>query len=171
MLGFMKPSNLFLLAALVATPLGCTQSDTIASASPLTVEVKKIDRAALDKHFDSLKGKVVLVNFWATWCGPCVKELPSLVAMQEKYGPQGLQVLGLSIDQIPPTQVAAFAGKKQINYPVLVVSEDAMTKWGSFEAIPMTLLFDRNGKSVWAHEGYASRELFEKQITAALAAK
>lgn len=167
----MKPRNLVFLAAFALSAVGCAQSDTTPPANPTPTEVKKIDRAGLDKQFDSHKGKVVLVNFWATWCGPCVKELPSLIAMQEKYGPQGLQVLGLSIDEVPVTQVASFAQRNRMNYPVLVVGEDAMTKWGSFEAIPMTLLFDRNGKSVWAHEGYASRELFEKHIQAALAAK
>jgi thiol-disulfide isomerase/thioredoxin len=118
----------------------------------------------LDKLISSLKGKVVLVNYWATWCGPCRLEIPGFIKLQNEYGPKGLQIVGLSIDTKSTEQVAKFVRDSHINYPVFVADQDAARKWGEFEAIPMTFLLDAQGKKIWQHEGFASADVFESQI-------
>lgn len=157
----MKWKQFFLAGVTALVAIGCGAEQKPATPAP---EVKQFNAAATGKYIDSLKGKVVVVNFWATWCGPCRMEIPGFVKLQDKYGPQGLQIVGLSIDEKPPDAVAAFAQKNGLNYPVHVVGPDTMKAWGNFEAIPMTFILDTNGKKVWEHEGYASAEEFEKQI-------
>lgn len=96
------------------------------------------------------RGKVVVVNFWATWCAPCREEVPSFVALQEKYGTRGLQFVGIAIDQ--RDKVEAFAREFGINYAVLLGGLDTidLTRQAGnrIGALPFTLVLDRNGHIV-----------------------
>jgi thiol-disulfide isomerase/thioredoxin len=151
---------------LVATALlfGCQQSDISADSAAAADGVVKKSTAELDTYIATLKGKVVLVNYWATWCPPCRREIPGFVDLQKQYGGRGLQIVGLSLDDPPLSKVSKFARDNKMNYPIFVVGEDALTKWGSFEGIPMTFLLDATGKKVWEHEGFATAATFEKEI-------
>ncbi|MBA4137418.1 MAG: alkyl hydroperoxide reductase [Opitutus sp.] len=108
----------------------------------------------------SLKGKVVVVDFWATWCGPCIKEIPGYIELQKKYGPQGLVIVGVSLDRKGPAQVKAFAEKMGMNYPLAMGDEEITEAFGGFTAIPTTFLIDRDGvirhkkTGLMAHDEY-----------------
>lgn len=113
-------------------------------------------------HLSDYKGKVVLLNFWATWCGPCVMEIPDLIKLQEKYGEKGFQIVGLSADD--NLELAAdFAKEHGINYPVLLVptdgdSREALRPLGAISGLPTSILLDKNGKIVWRMEGISPAE-------------
>lgn len=115
---------------------------------------------------DEWRGKVVLLNFWATWCPPCRKEIPVFVSLQKQYQAQGLQFVGISIDQTEPTQ--AYAMEAGINYPVLIgdMQTVAMSRQlgNRLEGLPFSALFDRHGKLVFIKVGAVDRESLEKQI-------
>ena len=96
--------------------------------------------------FKDLRGKVVLVNFWATWCPPCRKEIPDLDALYKRFKGQGLVILGVSDDT--PTKVRTFAREKKIAYPVLLDPGSKVKKLYSVEGIPMSFVYARNGKLV-----------------------
>jgi thiol-disulfide isomerase/thioredoxin len=101
-----------------------------------------------DLHLDRYRGKVVVLNFWATWCAPCRREIPLLVRVQTEYGPRGVQVVGPSIDEPEDRETAErFARGMRVNYPVLYghTTED-MKPLGLATAIPATAIFDRDGK-------------------------
>ena len=108
-------------------------------------------------------GKVLLVNFWATWCGPCREEIPSLVALQQHYGQQ-LVILGLSIDTRPAAEVKAFADQYHINYPVAVVGDDVVQAFGGVSAVPSTFVVSPAGKMVQRHVGILDPVTTEQEV-------
>jgi thiol-disulfide isomerase/thioredoxin len=117
----------------------------------------------------SLRGKAVLVNFWATWCEPCKIEMPSLVDMQKKYGPQGLQIVGVAMDDADDKEISTFAHKMGVNYMVLRGTEKIGDLYGGIDHLPMTYYLDRSGKIVDETEGMAGEATFEDAIKRALA--
>ena len=120
-------------------------------------------------RLSSLRGKAVLVNFWATWCEPCKIEMPSLVDLQKKYGPQGLQIVGVAMDDAEDKEINTFAHKMGVNYMVLRGTEKVGELYGGIEHLPMTYYLDRSGKVVDATEGMAGEATFEDAIKRALA--
>lgn len=122
---------------------------------------------ALDGHDYSLehwKGKVILINFWASWCAPCQYEIPKLVKMQNHYADKGLQVVGIGVDrEMPLRNVSRSLG---INYPVLI-ADDArgralLERWGNEQQIvPYNVVIDKNGKISFLHLGQFDEEIFE----------
>jgi thiol-disulfide isomerase/thioredoxin len=121
-----------------------------------------------------LKGKVVLVDFWATWCGPCRMEIPHLIDLQKTYGKKGLEVVGVSLDMQGEAAVKPFMKKWQINYKVVVYDPQAdhgelAEQYGGVQAIPSTFLVDRSGRMLKIYQpGYHDRSEFESDIKAAL---
>ncbi len=99
------------------------------------------------------KNNVVLVNFWATWCGPCKREIPALISLQKEFGPRGLQVLGIALDKKGREVVAPFAEKAGFNFPVLIGDYTTIGKYGSFRSIPTSFLIDKTGKIVRIFRG------------------
>jgi thiol-disulfide isomerase/thioredoxin len=118
-----------------------------------------------DVAFESLTGKVVLLNFWATWCGPCKIEIPWFVEFAELHKNDGLVVLGLSVDD-PVDKIQAFAAEYDVNYPMLVGlgREDFQEAYGPVWGLPTTFFVDREGTLCRTHAGIVSREEFEKDI-------
>ena len=93
-----------------------------------------------------LRGKVVLVDFWATWCQPCKKEMPGYQKLLDRYGSQGFGVVGLKFDTMADTEdPVLFAKKIGVRYPLAVVSDDLKQKFGGIEGLPTTMLYDRQG--------------------------
>jgi thiol-disulfide isomerase/thioredoxin len=160
----MKLKKLFGLMLVSISLLCCRATPPAEQSSSFPTTIRQISLSELDAYLASLKGKVVLIDYWATWCGPCRMEIPGLIKLQSDYGSKGLQVVGLSIDDRPVEQVIKFVKSAGINYSVFVVGENATKKWGGFEGIPMVYLLDTKGKKVWQHEGYAEAAVFEKQI-------
>jgi len=127
-------------------------------------EIKMLKKADVDAYLAGLKGKVVIVDFWATWCPPCRQEIPGFIELQKTYGGQGLVVVGLSLDDaVEP--VKEFYASNKMNYPVFVVGEDTTRAWGNIEAIPATFILDQAGQRVGEpHVGFAPKEEFESRI-------
>ena len=94
------------------------------------------------------RGKAVLLNFWATWCEPCKVEMPWFVDLQKKYGPQGLQVLGVAMDDANPKDISEFAKKMNVNYPIVVGKEEVGNQYGGIPYLPSTFYISRDGKIV-----------------------
>jgi thiol-disulfide isomerase/thioredoxin len=117
----------------------------------------------------SLRGKAVVVNFWATWCEPCKIEMPSLVDLQKKYGPQGLQIVGVAMDDADDKEISTFAHKMGVNYMVLRGTEKVGDLYGGIDRLPMTYYLDRSGKVVDETMGMAGEATFEDAIKRALA--
>jgi peroxiredoxin len=114
------------------------------------------------------RGKAVLLNFWATWCEPCKIEMPWFVDLQKKYGPQGLQVVGVAMDDASPKDIAEFAQKMSVNYPVLVGKESVGNQYGGIPYLPSTFYISRDGKVVDRVFGLVSRSEIENNIQKAL---
>jgi thiol-disulfide isomerase/thioredoxin len=113
------------------------------------------------------KGKVVLLNFWATWCGPCKTEIPAFVELYDQYKDKGLVIVGVSVDD-SPEQLQAFMKEFHMNYPVLQMTPDIETAFGPFYGYPTSFFIARDGSICVKHLGPATKEQFEKQIKALL---
>ena len=110
------------------------------------------------------KGKVVVVDFWATWCPPCRAEIPGYIALQKKYADKGLVIVGVSVDENGAAAVAPFAKAKGINYQMLLFNDDVVAAFGGIEGIPTTFLIDREGNIRDKKVGMAEEADYEKRI-------
>ena len=115
----------------------------------------------------SSKGKVILLNFWATWCGPCRAEIPELIELQNKYKDR-LQVLGLVVDDDDRDAIKEFAEKFGINYPVAIATNEIRMQYGGIAALPTSFLLDAEGRIVQKHEGLRDPVLYETEIRSLL---
>ncbi|MBA3492999.1 MAG: TlpA family protein disulfide reductase [Gammaproteobacteria bacterium] len=118
------------------------------------------------RRISEWNGKVLLLNFWATWCPPCQKEIPELIALQEDYKEEGLQIVGIAIDELGTTQ--KFANKAGINYPTLTGEEEAIqvaVSYGNTSgALPYTVIVDRNKRIAFTQRGQVRRDEIENLI-------
>jgi len=111
------------------------------------------------------KGKVVLLDFWATWCGPCKVEIPWFIDMERQFKDQGFAVLGVSMDEDGWAAVKPYVQKMQMNYRVLLGNDDVSTAYGGLDSLPTTLLIDRQGKIASVHVGITmGKEEFKDAI-------
>jgi cytochrome c biogenesis protein CcmG/thiol:disulfide interchange protein DsbE len=113
------------------------------------------------------KGKVVIVNFWATWCGPCKLEIPDFVKLYDEYKDKGLVILGISVDD-SPEQLQAFMREYRMNYPVVQMRPEVEDAWGPFYGYPTSFIVARDGSICTKHIGPASHDQFESEIKALL---
>jgi peroxiredoxin len=134
--------------------------------APMNFTIK--DMNGVDVSLASFKGKVVLLNFWATWCGPCKLEIPWLMELQTQHK-NDLVVLGFSVDDTVE-KMQPYATSMNINYPLLVGlgREDVQDAYGPLWALPMTVIIDREGNIAYRHTGIATQEEFDQAIKAAL---
>ncbi len=119
-------------------------------------------------QLSSLKGKAVLVNFWATWCEPCKAEMPWLIELQKKYGPQGLQIVGITKEDSDEKTITNFAQKMGINYPVLVGTTKVLDSYGGIDGLPTSFFIDRSGKVVAEVVGTRSESILEDAVKSSL---
>ncbi len=114
------------------------------------------------------QGKAMLINFFATWCPPCRKEIPSLIQLQKEYGPKGFTVIGISTDQGGAALVDKFAQKMEINYPVLLSDSETPAAFGGILGIPTSFLVNREGNVVKRYDGYVGHQTLVNDLNAIL---
>jgi thiol-disulfide isomerase/thioredoxin len=124
------------------------------------------DTAGTPRNSNEWEGKILIVNFWATWCPPCLEEMPTLVDFQDQYSSKGVQIVGVAIDNLE--QVKDFIELYDINFPVVIGQDAAMElgkKMGNrISALPYTAIFDKKGKTLYAQPGKVTHDLLEKLI-------
>ena len=120
-------------------------------------------------HLSDFRGKGVLLNFWATWCQPCKIEMPWFAELQKQYGPQGLQIVGIAMDDASPKEIGEFAHDLGVNYPILVGKEAVGDAYGGVQFLPATFYIGRDGKVVDKVFGLKGRGEIEENIKKALA--
>ncbi|MGA9120110.1 MAG: TlpA family protein disulfide reductase [Bacteroidota bacterium] len=108
------------------------------------------------------RGKVVILDFWATWCPPCRREIPDFIRLQSEYQSKGVQIVGIALDE--PEKVKAFALNAGMNYPVLLGNDDVSYQYGGISGIPTTFIIDRKGNIVQRFEGFTPKDEFEGEI-------
>jgi thiol-disulfide isomerase/thioredoxin len=136
----------------------------MANAKPANLDFTMPDLNGKKVSLSSFKGKVILLNFWATWCGPCKAEVPAFVKLQEKYK-NDLVVVGYSVDDDAP-KASAFAKEYKVNYPILLGEgrEDVQDAYGPIWGIPASFIISKDGKVCKKHLGIATEAQFEKDI-------
>ena len=141
-------------------------ADAIGKEAPMHYTLK--DMNGVDVKLEAFKGKVVVVNFWATWCGPCKAEIPDLVSLQAQYK-DDLVVLGISVDD-KAEDMKPYAAEYKITYPLLVGNgrQDVQDAFGPLYGVPVSVIVGRDGKIAKKHSGIASREQFEAEIQSLL---
>jgi cytochrome c biogenesis protein CcmG, thiol:disulfide interchange protein DsbE len=118
-------------------------------------------------RLSSYRGKVILLDFWATWCVPCREETPHFVDLQQKYGGEGLQIIGVSMDD-SADPVRTFYQQFHMNYPVVMGTADVGGAYGGVLGLPIAFLIDREGRIYAKHLGATDAAVFDKDITARL---
>jgi thiol-disulfide isomerase/thioredoxin len=133
----------------------------LSSAAP-TWELKDPDGKPVKSS--AFKGRVVILDFWATWCGPCRSEIPGFVELQKRYGAKGLTVVGVSLDEAGAKVVKPFMKQFGIQYPVVLGDEKIVRDYGGIAGIPTTFVIDRQGVIAAQHPGFAAKQVFESEI-------
>ncbi len=173
-----NPLILFFIAAIVAVMLiagirmarnnranGPANGQLIGHLAP-DFDLPTLDGKSL--KLSGLRGKAVLLNFWATYCGPCKIEMPWFVELQKEYGPQGFQIVGIAMDDASPEDIAKFAQEMGVNYPILLGKESVGQSYGGVSVLPTTFFVDRDGKLIAREFGLQSRSVFVDHIKKAL---
>lgn len=152
-----------LIAALVIAAAGCRLYREI--DAPLSLDVVLGDAQGQEVNLGIYKGKPLVINFWATWCGPCQREMPQLVALAAKHAARGLVVIGISTDD-PPSEIQAFARQFGITYPLFAGRNrpQALEALGFSGLMPTTLFVTRGGITKGRLIGAASDEFMERKI-------
>jgi thiol-disulfide isomerase/thioredoxin len=140
-----------------------------ADAKPANLNFTMKDVAGKNVTLADFKGKVMLLDFWATWCGPCKVEIPHFIEFQEKYGRKGFQVVGISVDDTVE-KLEPYVRDMKMNYPVLqgLNHDDVQDAYGPILGIPVSVLISRDGKVCATHTGLTDKDIFEREIKALL---
>jgi peroxiredoxin len=110
------------------------------------------------------KGKMVILNFWATWCPPCQREIPDFIELYDKYEKEGLMIVGVSVDQDGWTTVDRYIQNMNIQYPVVMFTPEVVKNYDNFQSIPTTFIIDKKGRIVNKVTGYRPKTFWEEEI-------
>jgi peroxiredoxin len=154
--------SLVLASAVLA--IGCSRR-TVAKNRKAAPEFSLKDANGRTVHLSDYKGKVVLLDFWATWCGPCKVEIPWFMEFENRFKDQGFAVLGVSMDEDGWGAISPYVRERKMNYRVLLGDDKVSTSYGGLDALPTTLLIDREGNIASVHEGVSmGKEEFKNAI-------
>jgi peroxiredoxin len=165
------PAHLLLFAFLVASiAVSAAQSppparDLLNKQAP---DFTRQDLQGHTLHLKAFRGKVVLLNFWATWCAPCQMEMPVFSAWQRQYGPQGLAIIGISMDD-DAAAARRLVQRLKLDYPVAMGDARLGLRYGGVLGLPLTFLIDRNGVVRARFQGETDAKTIEKQVQGLLA--
>ena len=173
----MKIRGFTFLAAAVAMLLGlaaCAPKEEAVALLPMSGpapawQLKDVDGKLVSS--EQFKGKVVVVDFWATWCGPCRTEIPGYIALQKKYAKDGLVIIGISVDEAGPAVVKEFIAQHGLNYQVVMAEPATSDAFGGVDLYPTTFIIDRNGQMRARKLGAEPTSDFEKQLLPFLTAQ
>jgi peroxiredoxin len=158
----------FVMIALAGSLLGgCTSSPTVsavASDRKAAQNFALADANGAPIKLSDYKGKVVLLNFWATWCGPCKVEIPWFIEFEKTYKDRGFVTLGVSMDDDGWKAVKPFMAQRAINYPVTIGNDRVAELYGGIDSLPTTFLIDREGRIASRHLGLVSKRDYEAEI-------
>ena len=159
----------WILPLLAVSICGALRAEPVAPTPAPAWTLKDVNGA--DVKLDQFKGKVVVLDFWATWCGPCRSEIPGYIKLQKKYAGDGLVIVGVATNDGGPDVVKSFMKKEGMNYQVVIGDDDIDAAYGGIEAIPTTFIIDRTGKIVDRKVGAMSTAEYEKTILSYLKPK
>jgi len=153
--------SVFGAAILCVVLVGCSRAPTTAKAADVKAENERRtapdftlkDSGGATVHLADYKGKVVLLDFWATWCGPCKIEIPWFMEFEQQYKDRGFAVLGVSMDEGGWDDVKPYIDQHKINYRILMGTDVVGQAYGGVDSLPTTFLIDRSGKIAVKHEG------------------
>lgn len=173
-------SNLRLAAiggvALIVGLVACSPAPPVKTAVKQDSARKRAPEFALKDangkvvHLADYRGKVVLLDFWATWCGPCTIEIPWFTEFQRKYKDRGFEVLGVSMDEDGWKAITPFVTQRKVNYRIVLGDDKTGDQYGGLEALPTTFVIDRDGRIAAVHVGLAGKKDFEDAIETLLQA-
>jgi thiol-disulfide isomerase/thioredoxin len=157
-----------LMVALVGwTSLPATESQPAAGALAPSWKLQDLNGKTVSST--ELKGKVIVLDFWATWCPPCKAEIPGFIELQKGYGKDGLVIIGASVDDAGKiATVKKFVQKFGVNYPVVLANEETVRAFGGVNAIPTTFVINQEGRIVSRNLGFTETAELEKEIKALL---
>jgi len=164
-----------LVVAFIAGIFGVLRLRNLGRTSELMAEAEEEDFkkapefALLDidgsiNKLSDFKGKVIILDFWATWCPPCRAEIPHFVELYDEYKNKGLEVIGVSLDSNPEKALPPFIEEYDINYTMLVSDRGVTDSYGGVRSIPTTFVIDREGRIRKKYIGYRDKNVFEKDI-------
>ncbi|TAN70558.1 MAG: TlpA family protein disulfide reductase [Methylobacter sp.] len=167
----MKQTVLIIIAAIIALGFGITARHIFSPAAntePSALPAFNLpDLAGQQHNISEWQGKLLVINFWATWCPPCLKEIPDFIALQERYAAQDVQFIGISLED--KEAVAEYAAATKINYPALLGGDNGIALahqlGNNVDAVPYTIVVDRQGHIIHRHPGEFSKEQIMEVIT------
>jgi len=175
----MKFKYFFLAIMLLTAVMSCKQNepDTRIGATPAIGERMHMASFEMPSLTDKtiinsreFEGQVLLVAFFATWCPPCLQEIPTLIALQDSFKSKGFSVVAFSVDEGDPAPLEKLIVKNSINYPVLIATPDIMRNFGGVTGIPVVFLVNRKGEIVKKYLGYTGHNTLEEEIKMMLTA-
>ena len=155
--------------AVIALLAGCSSEDVRAAAKDQKGPKIAPDFALKDSngatvHLSDYRGKVVLLNFWATWCGPCKLEIPWFMQFEQELKDRGFAVLGVSLDDDGWEAVKPYIEQRKINYRIMLGNDTVADQYGGVDALPTTFLIDRSGRIAAKHQGLVSKNEYHDEI-------